>query len=74
MLKQISSTSELVSALVERRKELGISQDELAKLSNLSINGISKFESNAGEREIKLSTLFKLSQVLGFNLCLELET
>ncbi len=44
-----------------------------ADLGNLSVNGISKFESNAGEREVKLSTLFKLSEVLGFKLSLEFE-
>lgn len=70
---KIKSIKELVEVLVERRKSLGISQFELAQLCNLSVNGISKFESNAGEREVKLSTLFKLSEVLGFNLSLEFE-
>lgn len=69
----ISGIKDLVAKLVERRKSLGISQVELAQLCNLSVNGISKFESNAGEREVKLSTLFKLSEVLGFKLSLELE-
>lgn len=73
MKKQISDSRQLVTALVQRRKELGLSQGELAKLCNLSVNGISKFESNAGDREIKLSTIFKLSQVLGFILNLEFE-
>ncbi len=70
---EFQSTKELVKQIVKRRKELEISQAELAKLCNLSVNGISKFESNAGEREVKLSTLFKLSHVLGFKLALELE-
>ncbi|MEZ4742003.1 MAG: helix-turn-helix transcriptional regulator [Bdellovibrionota bacterium] len=73
MVIQINDTKQLVRVLTERRKSLGLSQDELATLCNLSINGISKFESNAGEREIKLSTLFKLSQILGFKIALELE-
>ena len=73
MRLQIDNTAHLVNALVKRRKDLGISQPDLAKLCDLSINGISKFESNAGDREIKLSTLFKLNQVLGFKLVLELE-
>ena len=73
MITQINNSAQLVKALVQRRQELGISQADLAKLCNLSINGISKFESNAGEREVKLSTLFKLSQVLGFKLCLDFE-
>ena len=73
MKKEFSTTEELVKSLVKRRKELGISQAELAQLSNLSVNGISKLESNKGEREVKLSTLFKLGQFLGFKLSLELE-
>lgn len=70
---QVKSIKELVEKLVERRKSLGISQAEVAQLCNLSVNGISKFESNAGEREVKLSTLFKLSEVLGFKLSMEFE-
>lgn len=70
---QVNSIKDLVEKLIERRKSLGISQAEVAQLCNLSVNGISKFESNAGEREVKLSTLFKLSEVLGFKLSLEFE-
>lgn len=70
---QVNSIKDLVEKLIERRKSIGISQSELAQLCNLSVNGISKFESNAGEREVKLSTLFKLSEVLGFKLSLEFE-
>lgn len=70
---KVENIKELVEKLIERRKELGISQSDLAQLCNLSVNGISKFESNAGEREVKLSTLFKLSEVLGFKLSLEFE-
>ncbi len=73
MLKSIESIEQLVGILADRRKELGISQAELAELSNLSVNGISKFESNNGEREVKLSTLFKLSKFLGFTIKLEFE-
>lgn len=73
MTVPISNIKQLVLKLTQRRKELEISQAELAKLCNLSVNGISKFESNAGEREVKLSTLFKLSQVLGFKINLEFE-
>ena len=70
---RINNTKELVEKLSERRKSLGISQPELAQLCNLSVNGISKLESSAGEREVKLSTLFKLREVLGFKLLLEFE-
>ncbi len=73
MKKSFNSIEELVTLITERRKELGISQTELAKLCDLSVNGISKFESNAGDRELKLSTLFKIRQTLGFKLLIELE-
>lgn len=73
MHQRIQNTQELVEALRNRRKDLGLSQTDLAKLCDLSTNGISKFESNKGEREIKLSTFFKLSQVLGVHLDLEFE-
>ena len=73
MFKRIENTEQLIKMLIARRKELGISQTELAKPCNLSINGISKFESNSGEREVKLSTLFKLGQVLGLKIVLEFE-
>lgn len=69
----INDIKDLVEQIKQRRKELNISQAELAQLCDLSVNGISKFESNAGEREVKLSTLFKLSEVLGFKLKLEFE-
>ena len=70
---QVENIQDLVEQIKKRRKQLGISQTQLAQLCNLSVNGISKFESNAGEREVKLSTLFKLSEVLGFKLSLEFE-
>ncbi len=73
MIQAIETTQDLVKLLKKRREELGMSQAELAKLCNLSVNGISKLESNEGEREVKLSTLFKLSKFLGFKLALELE-
>ncbi len=73
MIKTIDNIEELIKSLVNRRKELGISQSELAQLSDLSVNGISKLESNLGEREVKFSTLFKLSKFLGFKIQLEFE-
>ena len=70
---EVSSIKDVIQELTQRRKDLNISQSDLSKLSNLSINGISKFESNHGNREIKLSTLFKVSKILGFSLILEFE-
>lgn len=73
MVQVFENSKELVQFLKKRREELGLSQAELAKLCNLSLNGISKLESNGGEREVKLSTLFKLSTFLGFGLAFKVE-
>ena len=74
MIVQVfENPKDLVSFLKRRREELGMSQAELAKLCNLSVNGISKLESSEGEREVKLSTLFKLSTFLGFQFSLKVE-
>ena len=73
MSTQLENSEQLVKVLIKRRKDIGMSQIELSKLCDLSINGISKFESSAGAREVKLSTLFKLGKVLGFKINLEFE-
>lgn len=74
MTQVFNNISEIVIFIKKRREELGISQSELAQLCDLSLNGISKLESNRdGKREIKLSTLLKLSKFLGFKLALEIE-
>jgi transcriptional regulator with XRE-family HTH domain len=69
----VESIKDLVEKIRKRRNELGVSQAELAQLCDLSVNGISKFEANAGDREVKLSTLFKIAKVLGFKLSMEFE-
>lgn len=73
MAQVIENTAQLVRVLADRRKALGVSQAELAQLCDLSVNGISKLESAAGAREVKLSTLFKLGKFLGFSIQLEFE-
>jgi transcriptional regulator with XRE-family HTH domain len=71
MMLEIENTKDLAKLLKSRREELGISQKELAKLCDLSHNGISKFEND--EREVKLSTLIKLGKFLGLKLMLKIE-
>jgi transcriptional regulator with XRE-family HTH domain len=71
-LKQsIENTKDIAKLIRKRREELGISQKDLAKLCNLSNNGISKMETN--ESEVKLSTLLKISKILGMKLQIEME-
>ena len=71
MKQIIASPKDIVKLIKKRREELGISQMALAKVCNLSHNGISKMETN--ESEIKLSTLLKMSKFLGMKLVLEME-
>ncbi|RLA59888.1 MAG: XRE family transcriptional regulator [Epsilonproteobacteria bacterium] len=67
---KIRNLSELGKALKNRRKDLGITQKELASICNLSHNGISRIE--MGESDVKLSTLLKMGQILGIDLILDL--
>lgn len=71
-MKQVIENPKDIATLVkQRREELGISQLELAKLCDLSHNGISKMETHG--TEIKLTTLLKISKFLGIKLILEME-
>jgi transcriptional regulator with XRE-family HTH domain len=54
-----------------RRKSLKITQLDLAKYCDLSREGILKIES--GKSDIQLSTLVKISKILGFKLKIEIE-
>jgi len=54
-----------------RRKSLKITQADLAKYCNLSREGVLKIES--GSSDIQLSTLIKISKILGFKINIEIE-
>lgn len=71
MKVKIKDEVSLAKALKERRKELGVTQKDLAKLCNLSHNGISRIE--VADSDIKLSTLLKLGKLLGFSVTLEMD-
>jgi transcriptional regulator with XRE-family HTH domain len=66
----INNAQTLGTLLKSRRKELGITQMDLAKLCNLSHTGIGRIEST--QNDVRLETLLKLSKVLGLTLCVEL--
>lgn len=59
----VETVPNLVKALRSRRRELGLSQSELAGLAGLSIEGLSKIE--RGDAEPKLSTVIQLVKLLG---------
>lgn len=68
----INSIENLAEVLKTRRHQLDITQKALADFCNLSHNGISRIE--LGESDVQLSTLLKLSKVLGFKLVIEMES
>ena len=72
MGKQVIENSEtLAKILKERRKEVGITQKELADLCDLSHNGISRIE--VADNDVKLTTLLKMAKILDIKLVLETE-
>jgi transcriptional regulator with XRE-family HTH domain len=61
--------SSLGKAIMERRKELGITQSKLADLAAININTLYKLE--RGQANPTLEVLVKVADVLGMNLTLE---
>jgi transcriptional regulator with XRE-family HTH domain len=68
----INNAEQLAEVLKGRRRQLKITQKSLAAFCNLSHNGISRIE--LGQSDVQLSTILKMSKVLGFKLILEMET
>ncbi len=73
LIKKVTVLNEkdLARALKNRRKELKITQKSLADFCNLSHNGISRIE--LADSDIKLSSLIKMSKILGFKITLEMD-
>lgn len=65
----IKNEKVLAEAIKSRRKELEITQKDLANVCDLSHNGISRIE--IANSDIKLSTLLKIGKFLGFKIVLE---
>ncbi len=68
--RSILSLQDLADTLKNRRKELDITQKQLADFCDLSHNGISRIE--LGDSDVKLSTLLKMSKLLGFTIVLDM--
>ena len=60
---------EISKTLRERRRELGVSQADLARLSGLSLHGLSNIETGKGNPTVE--TLLKVLQVLGLEILLK---
>ncbi|MCK5882594.1 MAG: helix-turn-helix transcriptional regulator [Bacteriovoracaceae bacterium] len=71
MKQEIDNEEGLAKILKRRRKELEITQKELASVCNLSHNGISRIE--VADSDIKLSTLLKMGKFLRYKVILEMD-
>jgi transcriptional regulator with XRE-family HTH domain len=63
--------SELIKTIKERREVLQVTQEGLAKLSGVGLRTLKELESGKGNPT--LSTLHKISDVLGMEVCLKIK-
>lgn len=62
---------ELIKTIKERREVLQVTQEGLAELSGVGLRTLKQFESGKGNPT--LSTLQKIADVLGMELCLKIK-
>lgn len=62
---------EIGRAIRDRRKQLSLSQDQLALLASTSRSAISTVENGGGNRGITLGNLLGLAKVLGLEVRIE---
>lgn len=63
--------SDLGNTIKQRRKELKITQPDLADLANISINTLYKLETGQGNPSIDI--INKLAEILGMELTLQIK-
>jgi transcriptional regulator with XRE-family HTH domain len=61
----------LIKTIKERREMLQVTQETLAKLSGVGLRTLKQFESGKGNPT--LQTLYKLADVLGLEVCLQVK-
>lgn len=66
LMEEIDELTAIVSAMIEKRNALGISQRELAQLCGLPQSSIARLES--GKTTPKLDTLLKIMHPLGLKI------
>jgi len=66
MSRQNDLQAKIRSSIVERRKALGLSQEDVAKLLNISRLTYHRIET--GQRVIKFNEIKKISDILGLDL------
>lgn len=64
----LKDTTKIGNFIKNQRKEMNVTQDELANFAGLSRIGVIKLEKEVGD--IKLSTLLKVANLLGFEIVL----
>lgn len=63
--------SEIIKTIKERREALQVTQEELAELSGVGLRTLNQLESGKGNPTF--STLQKISDVLGMEVCLKIK-
>lgn len=66
MIEEIENLAEIISAVIEKRTSLGLSQRDLATICNIPQSSIARLESMKTPPNI--STLLKIMQPLGLKL------
>jgi len=62
----------LINTIKERRENLKVNQENLAKLSGVGLRTLKQFESGKGNPTIQ--TIQKIANVLGLEVCLKVKT
>jgi transcriptional regulator with XRE-family HTH domain len=63
---------DLINTIKERRENLKVNQENLAKLSGVGLRTLKQFESGKGNPT--LDTIKKIADVLGLEVCLKIKT
>jgi len=61
----------IISTIKERRENLKVNQEDLAKLSGVGLRTLKQFESGKGNPT--LQTIQKITNVLGLEVCLKVK-
>ncbi|ASB50034.1 helix-turn-helix transcriptional regulator [Alkalitalea saponilacus] len=64
--------NKLINTIKERRENLKVNQENLAKLSGVGLRTLKQFESGKGNPT--LQTIQKIADVLGLEVCLKVKT
>jgi transcriptional regulator with XRE-family HTH domain len=63
---------DLINTIKERRENLKVNQENLAKLSGVGLRTLKQFESGKGNPTIQ--TIQKIADILGLEICLKVKT